>query len=75
MMATAGATQKGAHNKSEPINTFHNLAFASSRQAGFTKPTMHMTHNTTLEADNKKPNASSIKYRAALLSYQQCCSF
>jgi hypothetical protein len=75
MMATAVATQKGAHNKGESINTFHNLTFTCSRQASFTKPTIHTTHNTIVEVDNKKPNASSIKYRAALLPYQQCCSF
>jgi hypothetical protein len=54
---------------------FQYLAFACSRQVGFTKPTVDMTHNTTVEADNKDPTASSMKYRAALLPCQRHCSF
>ena len=72
--ATTAATQKGAHNKSELIDTFHNLAFAFSEQADFTKPTIHMPHNTTVEVDNKRPTASSMKYKAVLLPCQQSCS-
>jgi hypothetical protein len=67
---TTPVTQKGAHDKSEPMYTFHNLAFAFSGQAGFIKPTIHMPHNTTVEANNKKPTTSSIKYKAVLLLYQ-----
>jgi hypothetical protein len=59
---TTATTQKGAHDKSEPIHTFHNLAIACSRQAGFKKPTVHMDHYTTVEVDYKKPTTSSIKY-------------
>ena len=58
-----------------PRTLFQYLAFACSRHAGFTKPTVDMTHNTTVEADNKNPTTSSMKYRAALLPCQQCCSF
>jgi hypothetical protein len=68
--ATTAATPKRAHDKSEPINTFHNLAFACSGQAGFTKSTIHMPHNTTVEVDNKKSTTSSIKYMAVLLPCQ-----
>ena len=67
---TTATIQKGAHVWSEPINTFHNLAIVCSRHAGFTKPTVHTPHYTTVEADNKKLTTSSIKYRAALLPCQ-----
>jgi hypothetical protein len=73
-IAATAATQKGAHDKSELIDTFHNLAFALSGQTDFTKPTVHMPHNTTVEADNKKPTTSSMKYKAVLLPCQQSCS-
>ena len=54
---------------------FQFLAFACLRQAGFTKPTVHTPHNTKVEADNKNPIASSMKYRAAFLQCQQHSSF
>ena len=72
--ATTAATQKGAHDKSELIDTFHNLAIAFSGQADFTKPTVHMPHNTTVEVDNKKPTASYMKYKVVLLPCQRRCS-
>ena len=53
-----------------PWTLFQYIAFACSRQAAFKKPTLCMPHNTTVEANNKKPTTSSIKYKAVLLPCQ-----